>query len=175
MDYNEQKSSTCFANNYIQGCSKISRSKDHKRVTVTTVLENTTDTDIFLGQITTCNYGNDNYCTQENVEFPKYSTINCELSGDGKTFTAKKVRGVATFFRRWIDRDKINVNNLTSLNKKSKISISYSFISDKEPIEGEYFDFSADAVMYYPKGKEKHFKKEKITISGTNLYLPNKK
>jgi hypothetical protein len=171
----KQKENTCFSNNYIQGCSKISRSKDRKRVTITTTLENNTDTDIFLGQITTCYDTRDSYCSQDKSDKSEYSTINCELVADGMGHNAKKTRGLATFFRRWIDRDKINTSNLTSLNRKSKISISYSFISDKEQIEGEYFDFSANAVMYYTEGKEKNLKKEKITISGTDLYLPNKK
>ena len=94
-----QKESTCFANNYLQGCSKISRSKDKKRIIITTTLVNTSEVDLLLGQITTCYHDGDSYCTQDKSDKFKYSTINCELVADGRVQNAQKTNGIYTFFR----------------------------------------------------------------------------
>ena len=170
-----QKESTCFSNNNLQGCSKISRSKDKKRITITTTLINNSDTDLLLGQITTCYNDSDSYCSQDKSDKSKYSTINCELVADGRVYDAQRTNGLSTFFRRWVDRDKIEMHNLTSLNRGSKLSTSYSFTSKEEEFSGNYFDFSSEAVMYYVNKKEKKHIKEKFTISGTDLYISTEK
>ncbi len=151
----KQEESTCFSNKYIQGCSKISRSDDKKSVTITTTLINHSDIDLHLGQLMTRNG----------------TIISCELVADGSTYQAKKTKGLTTFKRRHVDKNKYSVDNFTVLSSKSKLSVSYSF-SSKEEIPGDYFDFSSNAVMYYADDKKKKFKKQKFTISGTNLYIP---
>lgn len=171
----KQKENTCFANNYLQGCSKIARSKDKKRITITTTLVNNSDIDLLLGQITTCYHDGDSYCSQDKSDKSKYSTINCELVSDGRVYDAQRTNGLSTFFRRWVDRDKIEMQNLTSLNRGSKLSTSYSFTAKDEEFSGNYFDFSSEAVMYYMDKKEKKHIKQKFTISGTDLYLSAEK
>ena len=148
----KQEESTCFSNKYIQGCSKISRSEDKKSVTIATTLINHSDIDLHLGQLTHNN------------------PISCELVADGSVYVAVRTKGLTTFERYKVDNNKIAIDNLTVLSGKSKLTVSYGF-SSKEEILGDYFDFSSEAVMYYGDGEGKDFKKQKFTISGTNLYI----
>ncbi len=153
----KQEESTCFSNKYIQGCSKISRSEDKKSVTIATTLINHSDTDVHLGQMLRYKSGK--------------TTISCELVADGRAYRAGRTRGLTTVERRYVDHNKIAIDNFTVLSSKSKLTVSYGFSSDEE-ILGDYFDFSSEAVMYYGDGKKKNLKKQQFTISGTNLYIP---
>ncbi len=154
----KQDKSTCFSNKFIRGCSKISRSSDKKRVSITATLINHSDTDLYLAQNTDYNW-----------------KILCTLIGKGRAYTAVFARGLAVYKKYDIDRNKISISNLTALYAKSKIYVTYSFTSDDE-IEGNYFDFSANAVMYYSEDKKKkNYTKHKLTISGSNLYIPPEK
>lgn len=152
----KQEESTCFSNKYIQGCSKISRSKDKKRVTITTTLINHSDIDLYLGQLTHNN------------------PISCELMAQGTAYNARTTKGLTTVRRRFVDKNKIDIDNLTVMNSKSKLSVTYGFQS-REEIAGDNFDFSSDAVMYYSDGEGKDIKKQKFTISGTSLYIPSER
>jgi hypothetical protein len=168
----QPEGSACFANKFIQGCSKVSRSKDKKRVAITATLINHSDVDLYLGQITICRHSNDGSCQPKYSDTHGGSRIKCRLVADGKNYLAERTNGLPTFFRRWIDQNKVSLDNFVLLSPGANLSVNYGFASEEE-IEGDSVDFSSNAVMYYESGKDGKFKKLKFTISGTDLVIPS--
>ncbi len=162
----------CFSNKYVRGCTRAYLSKDKKRVTVAATIRNSATHPVFVALLSTCYHDWNDHCGQEKSDKPKYSFPNAEVLTDGKSLRATSTRGVTTYFRRWIDRDKANINNMTVLDPNGKMTITYLFLSDK-PIESNMYDFTSEAVMYVPSASDpKKFTKRKFTISGTDVFFP---
>jgi hypothetical protein len=162
----------CFDNKYIRGCTRAYLNKDKKSISVAAVLRNHSAKTVLIGLLTTCRFDYNNGCNQDRSDKPEYSFPNAELLTDGKALRASMTRGASAYFRRWVDRDKIDINNMTVLDPGGKITITYYFAS-KETINSMMYDFTSEAVMYVPtESDKKKYSKRKFTISGTDVYFP---
>ena len=168
----KNSSLSCFENRYIRGCVRAYLSRDKKTVTVSATLRNHSNRTIRMALLTTCTGEYDNQCHQDRSDKTQYSLPNATILTDGKAVRAKSTRGASPYFKRWIDRNKADINNMTALDPNEKITLTYTFMSEK-PIEASMYDFTAEAAMYIPKDNEKgKYKKRKFTISGTDVYFP---
>jgi len=176
----EDNNFACFTNKYIQGCVRAYLSKDKKDISVAATLTNHSSKTVMIGLISTCYSGSSNSsyhtgdgdCAQVRSSLIKYSLPNARIIVGGESLRSNVMPiGAPVYFKRWIDRDKVSINNMTALDPGGKMTLTYHF-SFKKPVESSMFDFSSEAVMYVPSGDGKSYTKRKFTISGSDVFFP---
>ncbi len=169
---------SCFNGRYIQGCVRAYLSKNKKDISVAATLRNHSNKTVMIGLVSTCYTAEGDYatgdssCKQARSNLIKYSIPNARVIVGGISQRATEIPiGAPLYFKRWIDRDKISVNNLAALDPGGRMTLTYHF-TFKAPVESSMFDFSSEAVMYVPSDSNKTYIKRKFTISGTDVFFP---